>query len=189
MDAKNRRMWRSGYAFLVLMAASLLLASCAQTSPSATSPYSSNRVAPARTPTTEAPARVTATPTSATPPLAGSVTLTLNQQRYSTYSLIIVTIHNGTQHTIWAADHQTNCTVLALERLAQGSWTRVGQCSLLTPTRIIPIAPGAVLAQRLSSSTGWISGIYRVSLNFHYGSGATDLGPGGVVHSATFSIG
>lgn len=63
------------------------------------------------------------------------VTLTLNQQHYTADSLILVTIHNGSQHTIWARDHQTSCTVLALERITQNSWYRVGQCATATPTR------------------------------------------------------
>lgn len=129
------------------------------------------------------------------PPTTGSVTLTLDQQRYNTDSLIIVTIHNGTQHTIWAADHQTSCTVLVLERQNQGSWYRVGQCALATPTRLVSILPETSLVQRLSSyqemntGAGWLAGSYRIALTYHVGDDTSALTGGEVIYSTAFTIG
>lgn len=194
MDGQYRRFARMAFAPIVL-ASVLVIASCGQTTTpsSRQSSIESNQTPTATSTVSQAGATVTsgANP----PPIAGSVTLTLDQQRYTAASLIIVTIHNGTQRAIWAMDHQTSCTVLVLERQSQGRWYRVGQCALATPTRPVSIQPGGSLVQRLSSyqemntGAGWQTGSYRTTLTYHVGDDTTSLTGGSVIHSTAFTIG
>lgn len=191
MDAqrRHRRFPRWGYTLIVLVIAQALV-SCGQTTRSP-----SGQSASGQTPTAGQQAGATMTPTGKPSSTASEVTLTLDQQHYSADSLIIVTIHNGSQSPIWAADHQTSCTVLVLERLNQGSWYRVGQCATAIATRILSIQPGASLVQRLSSyqemdtGAGWQTGTYRVTLTYGMGNDASALAGGNTVHTVEFTIG
>jgi hypothetical protein len=194
MDGQYRRFARMAFALIVL-ALALALASCGQTTtPSSGQSSMESNQTPTAT-STVSQTGATVTPGANPPPTSGSVTLTLDQQRYTADSLIIVTIHNGTQHAIWAMDHQTSCTVLVLERQSQGSWYRVGQCALATPTRPVSIQPGGSLVQRISSyqemntGAGWQTGSYRATLTYHVGDDTTALTGGGIIHSSTFTIG
>jgi Bacterial Ig-like domain len=190
MGTQRGRFLRVGYTLIVL-AIPMCVVSCGQTTISSSGQTSDTS---AQTTPTQTQAGATMTPGSNPSPATAGVTLTLNQQHYSADSLIIVTIHNGSQQTIWAADHQTSCTVLTLERQSQGSWYRVGQCALSTPTRVVSIGPGASLTQRLTSQqemdtgAGWQTGTYRVTLTFHLGNDSSSLAGGDTVHSAQFTI-
>jgi hypothetical protein len=119
-------------------------------------------------------------------PTQGQVTLTLDKQRYAMGDTIAVTIHNGLSTTIWAADHQTSCTVLTAERQQDGQWHAVGDCRLMTPTVLMPFSAGSATVQQLFGM-GWPSGRYRVTLTYTGGDEGTG-GPGGIAHSAEFTI-
>ena len=117
---------------------------------------------------------------------SGQVTLTLDRQQYGAGNTIVVTVHNGLSQAIWAADHQTACTVVTAERLQNGQWQTVGACRLMTPTTMVSLPAASATAQRLASS-GWPSGTYRVTLSYNGDAGAG--GSGGVAYSVEFSIG
>jgi hypothetical protein len=145
---------------------------------------------------TESAQSATATPTATavrqTPANPGRVTVTVDKTHYAPTDTITVTIFNGLAASVSTTDHQTNCTMVTLERSVNGAWQTIAPCRLMTPTRVVPIPPGAT-TQRLGS-TAWPVGTYRVV--FHYSTepdaaptqGATP-GQGGVVYSANFTIG
>ncbi len=122
----------------------------------------------------------------------GQVTVAVDKTHYAPTDTITVTILNGLATTISTTDHQTNCTVVTLERLVNGAWQPVGACRLMTPTRVVPISPGTTVQQL--GSTAWPAGTYRVAFRYFTepdgepGQGASP-GQGGVVYSATFTIG
>ena len=118
---------------------------------------------------------------------SGQVTLTLDKQRYKPGDTVTATIHNGLSKAIWAEDHQTNCTVVTAEHLQDGQWQAVGRCRLMTPTIMMPLAAGSATVQRLFGA-GWSGGLYRLTLTYTGGDEGAG-GPGGVVHSAEFTIG
>lgn len=120
-------------------------------------------------------------------PTQGQVTLTLDKQRYAMGDTIAVTIHNGSSKTIWTEDHQTNCTVVTAEHLEGSQWQAVGRCRLMTPTVVMPLSAASATVQQLFG-TGWPSGLYRVTLTYTGGDEGTG-GPGGIAHSAEFTIG
>jgi hypothetical protein len=133
---------------------------------------------------------------------SGQVTLTLDKRQYTASDTIVVTIHNGLSQIIWAADHQTNCTVVTAERLQVGQWAAVDKCQLMTRTRMVSLAAGSSTPQQLSSaqamvppesqaplpSENWTPGTYRVTLTYVESADGTG-GPGGMVHSINFPIG
>jgi hypothetical protein len=114
------------------------------------------------------------------------VTLTLDKQRYGAGEAISVTIINGSSKMIWAADHQTSCTMLVVERAQDGKWEPVANCHLLTPTRLSALSTGATTV-RLDTS-GWSTGSYRVTLSYSGGDEGQGA-PGGIAHSAEFTVG
>jgi hypothetical protein len=136
------------------------------------------------TPHTSATAQPTSGP--------GQVTVAVDKTHYAPTDTITVTILNGLAAIISTTDHQTNCTIVTLERLVNGAWQPEGACRLMTPTRVVPISPGTTV-QQLSSSA-WPTGTYRVAFRYftepdaELGQGATP-GQGAVVYSATFTIG
>jgi hypothetical protein len=118
------------------------------------------------------------------------VTVTVDKTHYAPQDTITVTISNGLATTISTTDHQTNCTIVTLERLANGAWQAEGVCRLKTPTRIVPISPGMTV-QQLSSSP-WPTGTYRVAFRYFTEPDAVQgasPGQGGLVYSTTFTIG
>jgi hypothetical protein len=116
---------------------------------------------------------------------SGQVTLRLDKQRYDANNTVIVTIANGLSQTIWAADHNTGCTVLVAERTHAGAWEAMDDCHLMTPTRLMGLSPGDTIV-RLDTS-GWPTGTYRITLTYNSGDEGMG-GAGGVVHSAEFTV-
>jgi hypothetical protein len=120
------------------------------------------------------------------------VTLTLDKQHYEAGATIAVTVHNELSQTVWAADHQTNCTVITAEHLQDSQWQGIQNCRLMTPTSFVALPAGSATVQRLStqrptSGSMWPAGTYRVTLTYSGGDEGTG-GPGGVVHAAECTI-
>src|SRR5258706_14477608 len=116
----------------------------------------------------------------------GQVTLTLDKQRYGARDAVVVTITNGLSRTIWAADHQTSCTVLVAEHAQAGARVPVSNCRLMTPTRLTPLSAGNTTVHLDTSA--WPPRNHRITLNFNSGDEGVG-GPGGIVHSAEFTVG
>jgi hypothetical protein len=136
--------------------------------------------------TPQASSTVSQTATASGQLTGGQVTLTLDKQRYGARDTVVVTIANGLSRTIWAADHQTSCTVLVAEHAQAGAWVPVGNCRLMTPTRLTPL-PAGNTTMHLDTSA-WPAGNYRITLNYNAGDEGVG-GPGGTVHSAEFTVG
>jgi hypothetical protein len=157
-------------------------------------PHSTLTLTPAPTVTTT-PA---ATPTS-TAAADGVVTVTTDRQRYGTTDTITVTVTNSHQYDIFAANHQTACTLVTLQRNDNGAWTPVPGCSASTVTALVPLRAGASDTFRLSPGGGrlkpapWQVGTYRVV--FTYTAKATSTAVGGApaagfstISSASFTV-
>jgi hypothetical protein len=114
------------------------------------------------------------------------VTLILDKQRYGARDTVVVTITNRSAMQIWAEDHQTNCTVLVVERAQDGRWDPMANCHLQTPTRLMPLSSGATPV-RLDTS-GWSPGTNQVTLTYSQGDEGQG-GPVGIAHSAEFTLG
>jgi hypothetical protein len=136
--------------------------------------------------TPQASSTVSQTATASGHLTGGQVTLTLDKQRYGARDAVVVTITNGSSRTIWAADHQTSCTVLVAEHAQSGGWVPVAMCRLMTPTRLTPLSAGATIVHLDTSA--WPAGSYRITLTYSAGDEGTS-GPGGIVHSAEFTVG
>jgi hypothetical protein len=148
---------------------------------------------------TASPARVaTMTMTSTMTPTLGAVTLHLGQTHARVTELVSVTVANGLPRTILVEDHQSECTVVTLERQEGSRWLAVAPCQLETPTRLVPIASGAAQTVTLRPEGGpqprmWHARTYRFAL--HYSAPAEGQtsqaanAPAGTVYSQTFAIG
>src|SRR6185312_12695655 len=105
--------------------------------------------------------------------VAGRVTITLNKKAYTPGESMTVTIVNGLSSNIMAADHQSSCTVVALQVQNNSSWQNKGICSLGIATRMIVIHAKSSLLQTLSpgartlaSNTVWPKGLYRIAFSY-----------------------
>lgn len=132
----------------------------------------------------------TTTAGTATP---GPVTVTTDKQRYGSKDTIAVTITNGSSSTIVAPDHQSNCTIVTLEWWSGANWQPQNPCRLMTPTRLIPIAAGATMAQQLQPQGGtppsWPTGAYRLAFTYYVGTVGSHSGSPTTIYSATFTVG
>jgi hypothetical protein len=120
----------------------------------------------------------------------GQVTVAVDKQRYGPSETIVVTITNGLSTGILAADHQSNCTTVVLERLSGGTWQAQNPCPLKSPTRLIPFGAGTATQQQLrpqgqGTAPGWSPGTYRVAFTYMLSAS----GAGTTVYSSNFTIG
>lgn len=145
------------------------------------------------TPTAGAITAATPVPTGATI-VPGSVTVTLAKSHYGTNDTLVVFINNGLLSSIFVADHQTNCSLVTVAYLANGTWQTVGRCRIMTPTRLVEIPASSTNTQQLVPGGGqfsvvpWPTGTYRVSVGYSTRS-STGFIPAGPVYSAQFTIG
>ncbi|MBF6590784.1 MAG: hypothetical protein IVW57_09685 [Ktedonobacterales bacterium] len=129
----------------------------------------------------------------------GQLTTTSDRSRYSLCDTIQVVIANGLQASVTAADHQTSCSLVTLQRLVNGTWAPQGRCPLETPTRLYEIAPGTAIAQQLTpgsgsfsrtGASGWAAGTYRIAFTYFTGSASSRASrQNPPIYSATFTIG
>lgn len=151
------------YRLIILIGASLailmILASCGQNISG-----SSNSSAIS----TVTPSQLSPTPTNIVSS-AGEVTLRLASVTPYTISTILT---NKSNQTIFFSDHLTECTVILLQLLPQGTsskqWQAVAPCSKEILTRTHTLAPGKDLTVALSAPGGqWVPGLYRAMLTYY----------------------
>jgi hypothetical protein len=136
------------------------------------------------------------------PPAPGAVRLHLGQTYASVTDAVSVTVANDLPVAILVEDHQSECTVVTLERQEGSGWLAVAPCQLETPTRLLLISSGTAQSVTLKPEGGsqpgmWQAGTYRFAL--HYSAGAetggqgqtpqATLAPEGIVYSQMFIIG
>ncbi len=128
-------------------------------------------------------------PSSTPSPPSPAVTLQVGASEYAIGSTISVTIKNQSQQTILLTDHQTNCTVLLVERQVAGIWQPVALCKLMIVTRVHPLNAGGTSEVKLTAtSTQWPAGTYQATLNYQVG---LPISPGAIhtVSSSEFHVG
>jgi hypothetical protein len=125
----------------------------------------------------------------------GQITVTTDNASYSACQNIPVVIANGLSSTIYAADHQTSCSIVTLQKQVGDTWQAVAGCPLETPTRLYAIKRDTAVAQTLhpgfgtlrSQSGGWAAGTYRIAFPWVSGeAGAPQRQQ--LVYSSTFTI-
>jgi hypothetical protein len=110
--------------------------------------------------------------------------------------MVSVTVVNGLQTAILVEDHQSECSLVTLERQVDSGWLVVAPCQLETPTLLQSIHSGAMETLTLRPAGGpqprvWQAGTYQFALSYsasEEGMG-TALSPAAVVRSQTFTIG
>lgn len=102
-------------------------------------------------------------------PQREAVSVSLDSDRYFKGQAINVTIDNNTARAIRTFDHQTNCSIVTVQRLQDGNWVNVGECPLASPTRPVKIASRESVAVKLPAApfTGdFEPGVYRVEFSY-----------------------
>ncbi|HEU5440102.1 MAG TPA: hypothetical protein VFU88_12510 [Ktedonobacterales bacterium] len=155
---------------------------------------------PAANASASAGAAATAT-TMPAPRSNSTVALTIGQAHYSSSASIGVTIHNAGSTTVYAREQSTNCSMVSLQRLVNGTWQPVYPCLDGRPhTTLGYVAPGAAVPVELvpqsagsvegggSGGASWPAGTYRAALSYTT-SQSTAFGQGTLVYSSTFAVG
>jgi hypothetical protein len=149
-------------------------------------------------PTASATRVATATAMMTVIPTLGAVTLHLGQTHAGVTDAVSITVANDLPTAILVEDHQSECTVVTLERQQGGGWLAMAPCQLETPTRLLPIPSGTAQTVTLRPEGGpqprmWQAGTYRFALHYSAGEeGQTNpaaLASSGIVYSQTFTIG
>src|SRR5260370_16438925 len=96
----------------------------------------------------------TTTATTRVIPTPGEVALRLGQMHTGVTDAVSVTVANDLPTAILVEDHQSECTVVTLERQEGGGWLAVAPCQLETPTRLLPIPSGTAHTVTLRPQVG-----------------------------------
>jgi hypothetical protein len=117
---------------------------------------------------------------------AGSVTIATNAHQYTAGATLTVTINNNGNQSIYAADHQSNCTVVQIQRMTGSTWSEVHKCAVLTATVMHEFGAHQSATVRLvGSPEAWPKGTYRAVFSH----GATrDSAPAETAYSAAFQV-
>ncbi len=177
---------RGAFLLSLMLAVCGLLTACGLTSASGTAggtdSTSGTTVVTAGTQGTLHPlttATTTPSASKASTAVPGAVRLMLDKTSYTAGSPVMVTIENGLGTKIAVTDHHTNCTYVQLEQLVVGTWKPVALCKLMTPTRLVDLAPGSITPQKIGLPAGsGAAGTYRVALTYN----------SSTAYSATFTV-
>ncbi|HEV7127155.1 MAG TPA: hypothetical protein VGN32_06915 [Ktedonobacterales bacterium] len=126
-------------------------------------------------------------------PTPDAVTVTLDGSQYTSGAVVVATILNGLPTTIVATDHQSECTMVQVQRNVNGGWVVMNRCLEMTLTRMIPLAAGSATVVRLapraeqSTAASWPAGAYRIAFSYFTGT-VGEPGAGTTVYSATFTV-
>ncbi len=174
---------------LLLCLSLLLLAGCGYNGTATTSTGSPATVTAVTAITPGATTTAAAVTPSTTPNAhSGNVTVQLSASGYHAHEAITVTISNGTAQTISFADHQSNCTVVLLQRQNTANWDSVNLCKLMTLTRLLSLNAGkSTTAILQASGTTWQTGTYRVAFGYSAGPDGSS-GPATVAYSSVFQV-
>jgi hypothetical protein len=126
-----------------------------------------------------------------------TVTLRPGQTHAGVTDTLTVTVVNDLPEAIQVEDHQSDCTIVTLERQEGSGWLAVASCQLETPTRLLSIPPGSTQTVTLKPEGGpppgsWQAGTYRFALRYSTAQGQASpaaFAPTGTVYSQTFTIG
>jgi hypothetical protein len=119
-----------------------------------------------------------------------AVNVSVDRDRYLVGQPIVVTVDNNTDRAIQTTDHQTNCSIVTLQRLRDGNWTAVAECPLASPTRPVNLASRQRVTIELPAApfTGSFEpGVYRIEFSYAELEGARQ-NPGVKRYSPQFSI-
>ena len=135
-----------------------------------------------------------AVPVTTLPPgvTVGQVQVVIESGEYGREGTIFAWAGNGLGQCVYATDHQSECSIVVLERRVSGGWQPQAACQLATPTRIVALppiqaafihlAPPAAGAQQAT----WQAGIYRVAFGYRLNPDGSDQPS--EVYSTTFTI-
>lgn len=107
------------------------------------------------------------TPSPSVTPGTEGVQVQVSASVYQTTDTIVVTISNASPSPIVFADHQTNCTVVLLQRQVGSSWESFSPCKLMTLTRRLTLEAGKQLTVSLKSGlSARPVGSYRITFRY-----------------------
>src|SRR5262249_39695853 len=99
------------------------------------------------------------------PPSADRVSVTTERSSYDVSETIVAKITNGNDQSIVTWDHQTNCTIVTLQKQEANGWSNVAPCPILSPTLLVKIGPRMELQVKLppwNSNARYEPGTYRL---------------------------
>jgi len=145
----------------------LLLAGCGYNGTATPTTAGSSTTVTAVTPGAITPSATTAATVAPSGSRSGHVTMKISASSYHSNDTIVVTITNGTSQPISFADHQSNCTIVLLQRQDGPSWQQIGQCRLMIATRFLSLDAGKSETVSLKAPTTlWQKGTYRVTFTY-----------------------
>lgn len=126
------------------------------------------------------------------PPAAGRVSVTTDRDSYDVGDVIVAQIKNGNDQTIVTWDHQTNCTIVTLQKQEGNEWVNLAPCPLLSPTLLVPIEAHKDYWVKLpagNASSVYAPGVYRLEFTYFFvNSAGQPTGDPITVYSSSFKL-
>jgi hypothetical protein len=126
------------------------------------------------------------------PPSADRVSVTTDKNEYDVSETIVGEIVNGNDQTIVTWDHQSNCTILTLQKQEANGWVSIAPCPLLSPTLPVKIGPRTEVLVRLASGSfnnRFEPGTYRLQFIWYFiGADGLPTGFPVTVYSPQFTL-
>lgn len=110
----------------------------------------------------------------------GQVSVLLGAAAYTEGDVLLVTVMNGLDDTIYADDEKTDCSIVVLERRTGSRWDPLLACGLGRTPVALPIGPGRARTTEInprsthfgiapgSAPLGFGAGTYRVTFTYRF---------------------
>jgi hypothetical protein len=128
----------------------------------------------------------------------GKVVVRLAKVGFRVGEVVVVTVANGLDRTIYSDDFKTECSIVTLERQVASRWESITGCALGRPTmtvaigsergRTITIDPRSMHLQKAAAGAplAFGAGTYRITFRYRF---SPQMGAGEqTVYSATFQV-
>jgi len=128
----------------------------------------------------------------------GKVVVRLSKAEFRVGEVVVVTVANGLDRTIYSDDFKTDCSIVTLERRAGSEWAPITGCALGRPTMTVAVGSGRGRTITIDSRSMHLqkaaagaplafgAGIYRITFRYRF---SPQMGAGEqTVYSVTFQV-
>jgi hypothetical protein len=121
------------------------------------------------------------------PPSSDRVSVTTERSEYDVSEVVVATVSNGNDRSIVTWDHQSNCTILTLQRQEANGWADIALCPLLSPVLMVRIGPR--MEESVKFPSGSQPGTYRLRFMWQFiGDNGQPTGNPITIYSPQFTL-
>jgi hypothetical protein len=126
------------------------------------------------------------------PPSANRVSVATERSEYDVSETIVGKITNDNDQSIVTWDHQSNCTIITLQKQEANRWVNIAPCPLLSPSILVKIGPRMEMFVKLppaNPNSRYEPGTYRLEfIWFIIGADGLPMGNPAPTYSPQFTL-